>query len=83
MRIATMEAIPIEVPKTRPFSSSLGTLEPLLKQRYPAYIPFTKVAVELRGLRAGPPRPPLRPVDPSIWTPPAVSQFSIISVMRN
>jgi len=39
-------------------------LEPLLQQGYPAYIPFTKAAVEARGLRAGPPRPPLRPLDP-------------------
>lgn len=40
-------------------------LEPLLQHGYPAYIPFTKAAVEARGLRAGPPRLPLRPLDPS------------------
>lgn len=41
-------------------------LEPFLQQGYPAYIPFTKAAVEARGLRAGPPRPPLRPLELSI-----------------
>ena len=40
-------------------------LEPLLRQGYPAYITFTKAGVEARGLRAGPPRPPLRPIDPA------------------
>lgn len=39
-------------------------LEPLLQQGYPAYVPFTKAGVEARGLRAGSPRPPLRPLDP-------------------
>jgi dihydrodipicolinate synthase/N-acetylneuraminate lyase len=42
--------------------------EPFLQQGYPAYIPFTKAALEARGLRAGPPRPPLRPLDPSTRT---------------
>lgn len=37
---------------------------PALQRGYPAYIPYTKLGVELRGLRAGAPRPPLRPVDP-------------------
>jgi dihydrodipicolinate synthase/N-acetylneuraminate lyase len=41
-------------------------LEPLLRQGYPAYISFTKIGVEARGLRAGPPRPPLRPVEPAL-----------------
>lgn len=41
-------------------------LEPSLRQGYPAYIPFTKAGVEARGLRAGPPRPPLRPIEPAM-----------------
>lgn len=51
----------------RRFDHVLALRRPMMQalaQGYPAYIPFAKLGVELRGLRAGPPRPPLRPVGP-------------------
>jgi 4-hydroxy-tetrahydrodipicolinate synthase len=63
-------ALACDVPQTLELYDHLlavrEMLEPFLQQGYPAYIPFTKAAVEARGLRAGPPRPPLRALEPSV-----------------